>query len=170
MSRSVFSLMNLTHTGIFRVNCKERTTYTNSSEVKPDLCEDQDQQCSVKYKSKWKADRTAKVNFNALTLAVRSAFHLEYFDLTLAYGDGEDWLHRVSAFVICFFDKLEDFMQVYSGSLIHVVTAPASDVSFARDARPHSASRAEKPSTPYGRIFVTEAVLPVLTAPTVNNR
>ena len=25
--------------------CKERTTYTNSSEVKPDLCEDQDQQC-----------------------------------------------------------------------------------------------------------------------------
>ena len=48
-----------------QLNCKERTTCTNSSEVKPDLCEDQDQQCSVQYKSKWKADRTAKVNFNA---------------------------------------------------------------------------------------------------------
>ena len=36
----------------YQVNCKERTTCTNSSEVKPDLCEDQDQQCSVKYKSK----------------------------------------------------------------------------------------------------------------------
>ena len=35
-----------------RVNCKERTTCTNSSEVEPDLCEDQDQQCSIKYKSK----------------------------------------------------------------------------------------------------------------------
>ena len=34
-----------------QVNCKERTTYTNSSEVKPDLCEDQDQQCSIKYTS-----------------------------------------------------------------------------------------------------------------------
>ena len=33
--------------------------------MKPDLCEDQDQQCSIKYKSKCKADRTAKVNFNA---------------------------------------------------------------------------------------------------------
>ena len=60
-------------------NCKERTTCTNSSEVKPDLCEDQDQQCSIKCKSKCKADRTAKVNFNALkfTLAVRSALHLD---------------------------------------------------------------------------------------------
>ena len=29
---------------IEQVNCKERTTCTNSSEVKPDLCEDQDQQ------------------------------------------------------------------------------------------------------------------------------
>ena len=47
------------------VNCEERTTYTNSSEVKPDLCEDQDQQCSLKYKYKCKVDRTAKVNFNA---------------------------------------------------------------------------------------------------------
>ena len=45
------------------VNCKERTTCTNSSEVETDLCEDQDQQCSKKYKSKLKADRTAKVNF-----------------------------------------------------------------------------------------------------------
>ena len=52
-------------TGVLIVNCKERTTCTNSSEVKPDLCEDQDQQCSIKYKSKRKADRTAKVNFNA---------------------------------------------------------------------------------------------------------
>ena len=34
-----------------QVNCKERTTCTNSSEVKPDLCEDQDQQCSIKYTS-----------------------------------------------------------------------------------------------------------------------
>ena len=34
------------------VNCKERTTCTNSSEVEPDLCEDQDQQYSIKYKSK----------------------------------------------------------------------------------------------------------------------
>ena len=33
----------------FWVNCKERTTCTNSSEVKPDLCEDQDQQCSIKH-------------------------------------------------------------------------------------------------------------------------
>ena len=30
-----------------KVNCKERTTCTNSSEVEPDLCEDQDQQCSI---------------------------------------------------------------------------------------------------------------------------
>ena len=36
---------------LMQVNCKERTTCTNSSEVKPDLCEDLDQQCSVKYKS-----------------------------------------------------------------------------------------------------------------------
>ena len=48
-----------------KVNCKERTTCTNSSEVEPDPCEDQDEQCSITYKSKWKADRTAKVNFNA---------------------------------------------------------------------------------------------------------
>ena len=47
------------------IDCKERTTCTNSSEVKPDLCEDQDQKCSIKYKYKYKADRTAKVNFNA---------------------------------------------------------------------------------------------------------
>ena len=37
---------------IVQVNCKERTTCTNSSEVEPDLWEDQDQQCSIKYKSK----------------------------------------------------------------------------------------------------------------------
>ena len=36
----------------FQVNCKERTTCTNSSEVEPDLSEDQDQQCSIKCKSK----------------------------------------------------------------------------------------------------------------------
>ena len=52
-------------TGVLIVNCKERITCTNSSEVKPDLCEDQDQQCSIKYKSKRKPVRTAKVNFNA---------------------------------------------------------------------------------------------------------
>ena len=65
---------------LLEVNCKERTTCTNSSEGKSDLCEDQDQQCSVKYKSKWKADRTANVNFNALkfTSAVWSAFHLDF--------------------------------------------------------------------------------------------
>ena len=37
---------------LLTLNCKERTTCTNSSEVKPDLCEDQDQQRSIKYKSK----------------------------------------------------------------------------------------------------------------------
>ena len=33
--------------------------------MKFDLCEDQDQQCSIKCKSKCKAGRKAKVNFNA---------------------------------------------------------------------------------------------------------
>ena len=64
-----------------QINCKERTTCTNSSEVKPDLCEDQDQQCLIKYKYKCKADRTAKVNFKILkfTLALRSALHLYFY-------------------------------------------------------------------------------------------
>ena len=42
--------------------------------MKPDLCEDQDQQCSIKCKSKWKADRTAKVNFKE----ARKGFSLLY--------------------------------------------------------------------------------------------
>ena len=45
-------LKELLHRLTKEVNCKERTTCTNSSEVKPDLCQDQDQQCSIKYKSK----------------------------------------------------------------------------------------------------------------------
>ena len=64
-SRRCVSCRTISLQSLNEVNCKERTTCTNSSEVKPDLCEDQDQQCSVKYKSKRKADRTAKVNFNA---------------------------------------------------------------------------------------------------------
>ena len=51
-------------TGMLIVNCKGRATCTKSSEVKPDLCEDRDQQCSIKYKSERKTDRTTKVNFN----------------------------------------------------------------------------------------------------------
>ena len=42
--------------------------------MKPDLCEDQDQQCSIKCKSKWKADRTAKVNFNAIYTFMEDLF------------------------------------------------------------------------------------------------
>ena len=36
------------------------TTFTNSSEVKPDLDLDQDQQCKIKHKTNRKADRTAE--------------------------------------------------------------------------------------------------------------
>ena len=50
--------------------------------MKPDLCEDQDQQCSIKYKFKCKADRTAKVNFNS-----------QYFEIFFEYFNARNIGH-----------------------------------------------------------------------------
>ena len=47
-----------------------------------------------------------------------------------------------SAFVLRYFDNFEDFMQIYSVSLIHVVTFACfrCDISFARDEKQYSES------------------------------
>ena len=73
-----------------------------------------------KYKFKWKADRTAKVNFNALklTLAVRSAFHLNLYFTEHCWS----WSSQRSGFTSLLFVQVVlslQFTWLYSKTLFY---------------------------------------------------